>query len=86
MSRSQPHENHSTKKVIPHEYQDIPEEQRHYIGRDKASIETTVQQPDKYSYDRWAASRRCKLPEWELADEPDFDNRLDNIEEKETHT
>lgn len=75
MSRSQPQVRSNA------DYQDIPESQRHYIGRDKPSIEVSVQKPDRYEYERWQTSRRLGIPEWELPDTPDYDNRLDNIDE-----
>lgn len=58
-----------------------PEPERHYIGHDKPGVDISVQQPDPHSYARWKASRELGLPEWDLADEPDYNNRLDNIDE-----
>jgi hypothetical protein len=78
MSRSKP-----TKARAHEPYQAVPEARRYYIGRDKAQINVSVQQPDRYSYDRWKASRKLGLPEWELADEPDTD--IYNLREKEDY-
>lgn len=85
MSRSNPQNPFTPSQIHSNDqpYTEVPEAERHYVGRNKGKVDVFVQAPDRYEYERWKASRRLGRPEWELADEPDFDNRLDNVEDKE---
>lgn len=71
----------SNQTNTPTYHEDFEEKERYYVGYHQPEVETSVQKPDPYEYERWKASRRLGIPEWELPDEPDYNNRLDNIDE-----
>lgn len=68
MSRSRP-------ITYPSEY--VPEEARHYIGKDKPKVQVTRVPADKQWYYRNQAALRLHKDQSELEDEPDFDTHLE---------
>lgn len=68
MSRSKP-------VIYPSNY--VPEEAKHYIGKDKPQVQYTWVPDDKHRWARDKAALRLHKDPSELEDEPDYSTRTD---------